>query len=140
VTGQVIRRITTAEGTDDIPIQGLEIKCTFDDNGGGTTTLWDQTDINGSYSFFIQWEDTFPGDYDVEGNNDGPDDESIPEGEDGLLITVIIDPEGVKYDATDTTPNDGFPDLDNPSPRYFENFKVKSWLNPNYLPDSIDDT
>jgi len=113
VTGRCFARYDNA-GIDpvDIPVQGVEVTITYDD-GNGSHTLYDQTDGTGSFGLLIQWTDTSPGDF-IEGTPDS----SVPDGEDGLEINIDYD------DAN-------FTDL--------TNFNLKSWLNPNYIPDGVYD-
>ena len=128
VTGEVFQRIINADNEYvDTPVQGVEVTLTFTDPTADPTTKTHvtQTDVTGTYSFFVQWNDTEPGDFDDAGGNDGGNDPGIPAGEDGLLVDIAFDDTAAGI-ALDTV---------NP----ITDFKVKSWLNPNYVPDAIDD-
>ena len=108
--GRCIRESGTAPDIQELPVQGVEVTLTFTDDEG-VHTLYAQSDNNGSIAFFIQWTDAEYGDF-----VDGIDDATIPTGEDGLEVVVTYE---APFDTSSTTRN------------------VKSWLDPNYLPDAV---
>lgn len=136
VTGQVMRRYGTGGGGEitDVPEQGVEVKLIFyNQDLELEKILYSQTDGTGTYSFFVEWQDEHPKDYDVSGDNDAADDDSIPEGEDGLWFEIqfltepFYDTGAHTYDFIGNTADS--PEANDP--------KLKSWLNPNYMPDVI---
>ena len=114
VTGRCLDRSGTAPDIVDTPARGVEVVCTYTDDDGAHT-LYDQTDVNGEYSFFVQWTDAESRDF-----VDGTPDSTIPKGEDGLVVEIAFD---APFDGESFTGAD--------------NRLVKSWLDPNYVPDAI---
>ena len=136
VTGQVMRRYGISGGGEitDVPEQGVEVKLIFyNQDLELEKVLYSQTDGTGTYSFFVEWRDEHPKDYDVSGDNDAGEDGSIPEGEDGLWFEIqfltepFYDSGAHTYDFIGDNPDN--PEATDP--------KLKSWLNPNYMPDVI---
>ncbi len=110
VAGSCIERIVKTDNGEiqNIPLKGINVTITYsDDNGSHTVT--DVTDANGNYSILVQWTHATTS-----------SDPEVPEGEDKLILTTVTydDPSGV-YTFTN-----------------LNNIEIKSWINPNYLPDA----
>jgi len=130
LTGRCVNQYGAAPDVQNIAAQGIEVKCTFSDDDGAHT-LYDQTNANGTYSFFIQWTDTTPGDF-----LEGTADSTIPVGEDGLIAEVTFaDPNFSGLSFEGVTP--GTYELPSSPPASGDDRQVKSWLDPNYAPDAI---
>jgi hypothetical protein len=125
VIGRCIRRYINVDGDPvDIPAQGIEVAAFYTDDNG-SHTLYDQTDATGSFSMLLQWSDADPED---------DTDPTIPEGEDVLYVEFDYDPDNLSsYTFTDIVGATTGTIED-------DEFRLKSWLNPNYLPDAVDDT
>ena len=129
VVGRCIERYGTAPDLQDIPAQGIEVSCAFE-IGGTTNVLYDQTDANGEYSFFIQWTDATPRDFE-----EGTPDTTIPVGEDGIIVELgFATPfENVSFDGS----NPGVYELPSSPTDPRDDRQIKSWLAPNYVPDAV---
>lgn len=124
--GRCINRYTSSSGVEENPAPGVEVTVTYKTQDDTLHTLYDQTDGTGSFSFFIQWTDDSSGDFDGP-SPDGADDSSIPEGEDGLYVQI-------QYD----TPFNGEDVIGGDANAYDGNdFLLKSWIDPNVLPDAV---
>ncbi len=134
VQGRCINRYTSSQGVDENAAPGIEVTATYKTEDGTLHTLYDQTDAGGGFSFFIQWTDDSPKDFD--GFTDALDDESIPEGEDGLFLQIQYDPPfDIDNGTTPPTVNDIIGA--NASVWDSDDFLLKSWINPNVLPDAV---
>lgn len=140
VTGRCLNRFIGADSVQLIPVQGVGVTLTYKYSEGGAAatlhTLYDQTDGNGAFTFLIQWEDLNPGNFDGETDVTAADD-SIPSGEDGLYIQIQYDDS--LSDGITVLPGDF--DIDGGDPAVFDvnDFALKSWINPNYVPDAVLD-
>jgi hypothetical protein len=140
VSGRCVSRVVLGTGENqDTPVRGVDVTLTYLDEAGAVHTLLDQSDANGAFSFYIQWTDTSPRDFDTGTAGtavpDAADDATVPEGEDGLYIQI-------QYADTDSNvANEDFPDHDitgaNTALYDSADFALKSWINPNYLPDAV---
>ena len=130
LTGRCLTRSGTAPDIQDLPVRGVEVTCTWSDDDGAHT-LYGQTDINGEYSFYIQWTDATPGDF-----LDGPAEPTIPAGEDGLIVEIVFAPPFNTESFIGATA--GTPELPVGVGAADDDRLVKSWLNPNYAPDVIN--
>lgn len=116
LVGACVRRVTDNNGVvTDYPLQGVEVTATYTDDDGDTT-LVQQTGATGEFAFFLSWTDATPRDY-------AAADSTIPEGEDGILVDVTYSLAGESFDV--------------PAGGTVTDLKVKSWLEPNYLPDAV---
>ena len=140
VSGRCIRRVVLTSGENqDTPVRGVDVTLTYLDEAGATKTLLDQSDANGAFSFFVQWTDTSPRDFDTGTAGaavpDAADDTLVPEGEDGLYIQIQY------ADTGSTATGESFPDHDitgaNTALYDSADFALKSWINPNYLLDAV---
>lgn len=95
------------DNMDMQPLPGITVEIDFSDDNGNHT-LYDTTDSNGNYSLLIQWTNSNP-------TND-------PEGEDELSIDVSYNDATGKYSF--------FP----PTGGY--STTIRSWINPNTLPNA----
>ena len=133
--GRCINRYTVAsQGVDENPAPGIEVMVTYKTEDGTLHTLYDQTDGTGSFSVFIQWTDTDPRDFDGPPPA-GTTDTSIPEGEDGLFVQI-------QFDAPFDTITALGGDIVGGNANVFEadDFLLKSWIDPNILPDNVVNT
>ncbi|MBN1685761.1 MAG: hypothetical protein JW852_03855 [Spirochaetales bacterium] len=132
IRGRCINRYLSTQEVQEIPAQGIGVTltCTDDD---GEHTLYDYTDAGGVFTFFVQWTDATPGNFDGTTDVAGVDP-GIPDGEDGLFVQLHFDP---PFDAATVGG-----DIDGGDPAVFDNqdFFLKSWINPNYLPDTVIET
>ncbi len=112
----------------DRPAVGLEVLLTFTDGDGTTVQQLTTTGGDGSFQFTIDWTDNTPGNFDDGSPDVVAEDAQIPDGEDGLLISIDYDPAG-----TWSTPPF------NPAGLNVTDFRVKSWITPNRLPDASFD-
>lgn len=88
ITGRIVDR--KSGDNPDYPIEGILVELiidTDDTSGSGyEDPEYALTDINGRYTFNIQWDDNSPGDFPSGASG------SIPEGEDGIeIISVYAD-------------------------------------------------
>ncbi len=116
--GRIIRRV----GETDFPVQGIEVSATFDDDydGGAVTAeavLYTTTNVNGEYSFLIEWTNASPSTA-----------QEVPAGEDKIDVSF-------GYDPNDKTVG-GTPDFSGTPPK---SYTIRSWEDPNYLPDLVDE-
>ena len=110
VAGSCIERVVKTDNGEiqTIPLKGINVTITYsDDNGSHTVT--DVTDANGNYSILVQWTHTTTS-----------TDPEVPEGEDKLILSTV------KYEDPSNTYT--FSNL--------SNIEIKSWIDPNYLPDA----
>ncbi len=117
LVGACVRRVTDNNGVvTEYPLRGVEVTVTYIDDDG-ESTLVQQTGPDGEFAFFLSWTDETPRDY------DSGTDESIPEGEDGILVDVAYSLAGETFET--------------PAGQSVSDLPVKSWLEPNYLPDAV---
>ena len=130
--GRCIRRYLSSQDVQEIPAQGIEVTLTYIDEMG-EHLLYDYTDASGTFAFFVQWIDSVPGNFDGTAAVDTLDP-TIPDGEDGIFAQVFFDP------PFDVATYGG--DIDGGDPLTFDDqdFALKSWINPNYLPDTVLET
>lgn len=106
VTGRLVERLVDGSGgfVEDRPVQGVGVTLSFDrETDGGLEspyrTLADTTDAQGSYSFTVTWVDNAPGDFDdADERSDatvGAQTDGVPDGEDGLVVTVAYEDHSV---------------------------------------------
>ena len=112
-------------GETQIPRAGIGVRITL---AGSGDIVYTQTGANGRFTVRIEWTDTVPQDFDQDGSVAGGGDASIPEGEDGLLINIDYDSDGNSLYGQ--TPNGDLIDE-----RSIAGYQLKSWINPNYVPD-----
>ena len=97
------------------PIAGVDVTVTYTEDDETTNhTLTAQTNTNGVYTFLIQWTDSDSSSGTV----------NIPEGED----TISVD---ITYSSNDE-PGNSY-SFDNVT-----GYEVRSWINPNNIPDKVD--
>jgi len=121
VSGRVVDII----GETEFPKAGVGVRVTLSGSGD---VVFAQTGANGQFSVRVEWTDTQPRDFDDDGSTTGGGDLSIPEGEDGLLVAIDYDLDGNSVYAE--TPNgDGIDE------KSMSGFQLKSWIDPNYVPD-----
>ena len=137
IQGQCINRYISSTEVQEIPEQGVEVTLTFMDQDGITLhTLFDQTDVTGGFAFFVQWTDDNPRNFDGSVST-AVEDLSIPEGEDGLYVQIQF---AAPFNDP-ALPEDSL-DIDGGDDALFDSadFALKSWINPNYLPDAVIET
>lgn len=97
ITGRLFERIDTANRSEDVPVQGVEVTLTWTRRLAGdetaTETRIEKTNAQGVYTFAgITWIDTAPGDYDAADERDastvGAETTGIDQGEDGLVVNI----------------------------------------------------
>jgi len=118
IQGRCFYRLGTTPDIQEFSIRGVEVTLTYTDDNGAHT-LYTQTNANGTYTFAIEWEEDPPAD-------NGSGLTTIPEGEDVIAVTVHFTSPNPPVAGNVYTFSD------------FTGYFIKSWLNPNYLPDSID--
>lgn len=115
IQGRCLYRIDTGSEYQEIPISGVDLTLTFTDDTG-MHTMYTQTNLNGNYSFSIEWEEDPP--------NDNGTGLIIPEGEDVILVDIQYSSNaqaGNVYSFTDVV-----------------DYPVKTWINPNIITDRVD--
>lgn len=127
ITGRCFTRYEFTDEIRDVPVQGVEVTVSYQTNDGTSRTLYAQTGANGAFSVFLTWVDDDPGDFD--GPTDLSADPSIPDGEDGLFVEITYSGDFAGSDITGATSGPGTYSDDD--------FIVKSWLDPNYVPEAI---
>jgi len=111
VTGRCIERVVKTDGeVQIIPLQGIDVTITYTDDND-SHTLTDTTDNNGNFSIMVQWTDSTPGENDS------------PQGEDTQDISIYYTDTSGTYSFSYTQSSPG-------------SFTIRSWKNPNYLPDA----
>ena len=113
--GRCMYRLGTAPNIQEIGINGVDVTLTYTDDNGAHV-IYTQTDSGGYYAYFLEWEEDPPVD-----NGSGI---IIPTGEDVLMIDL------------DFTSNSGAGNIY--SFDSFTSYVLKSWLDPNILPDRVD--
>ncbi len=104
-------RIINREGEIDFPMQGIEVKVTFTDDSGDKT-LYTTTDVNGVYSFLIEWT------------------EGASSAEADINITIDID-------STDSTLGNPGTNPSDITAEDFINYNIRSEEDLQYIPDVI---
>ena len=115
IQGRCLFKDWTATDNQEFPIRGVNVTLTYDDDNG-THTFYTQTNANGTYTFAVEWEQDPP-------SNDGTG-LTLPEGEDVIKVTISFEPSTVPNNVYAFGP--------------FTDYAVKSWVNPNNMPDCID--
>ncbi len=128
LTGRCLNRYGSAPDLQEVPAQGIEVTCAYVDDDG-PHTLYDQTDPDGSYSFFIRWTDADYGDF-----LDGSADSTIPAGEDGLIVEITFAAPFAALSFVGASPGS----YELPAGSTTDDRQVKSWLDPNYAPDAVN--
>jgi hypothetical protein len=114
IRGRCYYRLGSGADTVIILIPGVEVIVKYTDDMG-EHTLYDITDENGVYRLLIEWTHNTPA-----GGTGG-----VPEGEDTISLSdVDFLPNSTEGNYYSFDEQDGY--------------TVKSWINPNYLPDSVD--
>ncbi|MBU8914183.1 MAG: hypothetical protein KOO61_09185 [Spirochaetales bacterium] len=108
-----------------IPRAGVGVRITL---AGSGDIIYAQTGADGRFAVRIEWTDTVPRDFDGDENDGDGDDTSIPEGEDGLLMDIDYDTDGNSLYGQ-------VPNGDEVDERSIAGYQLKSWINPNFVPD-----
>lgn len=137
VQGRCIDRYITTNDVQDIGARGVEVTLTYVDDDGAHT-LYDQTDAAGAFAFFVQWTDSAPRNYDGTATDD-TDDPTVPEGEDGLYVQIQYGPPFDTVSLAAMVPAQASLDITGGDSGVFDStdFALKTWINPNYLPDAV---
>jgi len=112
-------------GETQLPKAGVGVRITL---AGSGDIVYTQTGADGRFVVRIEWTDTVPQDFDGDENDGVGGDASIPEGEDGLLMDIDYDTDGNSVYGEAPNPN-------GVTERAITGYQLKSWINPNYLPD-----